>query len=734
MIQTLLTVIRILCLSGVTELRALGVHPKGLNHNGYFDDPAALARAAESLDQQGAESVCVTLNRLNPDLLARRANRADVMRRGTGTSKLGGEVIRRLWLLLDIDPKRPSGISATDAEHQYALKKGQAIRDWLATQGIPCVRADSGNGCHLLIRIDLPNDAPSESLVTRFTEAVAFRFDDATATVDQGTADASRIVKLYGTMARKGSSTPDRPHRRSALLDVPPDLSPVDAAVMEAVAAQLPAASPRYVPPAGGQSFDVGQWLRDKQLQVVSEGPWRGGYKYILSPCPFDPAHTNGAAYVIRMQSGALVAGCHHTSCQGKGWRELRLLKESGSVHVVPPAAGTSKWPDPPGASAFHGLAGKIVDLIDPATEADRVALLVQLLCGFGNVIGRSAHWRVGDTLHYLNLFVVLVGPTSLGRKGMAWDHVKGFVTAADNEWARTRIRNGLSTGEGVIWALRDPLGNDLGEPDKRLLIVEKEFASPLKVMQREANTLSALLRSAWDDGSLATLAKNQPATATGAHLSVIGHISKDELTKLLKGSEVSNGFANRFIFVCSTRSKVLPNGGHIDASARAGLEKDLAAAVAFGTTAGLISRTAEAEQVWKALYAELTVEREGLAGMVTARAAAQVMRLASLFALLEQTTLVNPGHLEAAASLWRYSAASVEHIFGNAPARATADRIWQALKAEPNGLTGTEIRDLFNRHAPDVGKALQILQGSGLAERVDENTGGRPVERWFAT
>jgi hypothetical protein len=102
---------------------------------------------------------------------------------------------------------------------------------------------------------------------------------------------------------------------------------------------------------------------------------------------------------------------------------------------------------------------------------------------------------------------------------------------------------------------------------------------------------------------------------------------------------------------------------------------------------------------------------------------------------LLDETTTITVTHLNAALAIWRYSVASVEYVFGDGLGDPVADAILAALRAEPDGLTRTDIRDLFNRHERlgRVDAALARLQEAGLAERVDEPTAGRPIERWFA-
>jgi hypothetical protein len=185
--------------------------------SGYFDDPEALADAVLPLDGT-VPGVYVTFNPCNPALLARAANRLKERAEQTTSD---GDILRRRWLLLDFDPKRPSGISSTDAEHGRAITTACGVFDDLRGQFGDPVVADSGNGCHLLYRLDLPNDSASTELVKHILAGVAARCAPDDVDVDLGVFNASRIVKMWGTLACKGDNLPDRPHRRSRLLEIP---------------------------------------------------------------------------------------------------------------------------------------------------------------------------------------------------------------------------------------------------------------------------------------------------------------------------------------------------------------------------------------------------------------------------------------------------------------------------------------------------------------------------------
>ena len=223
---------------------------------------------------------------------------------------------------------------------------------------------------------------------------------------------------------------------------------------------------------------------------------------------------------------------------------------------------------------ALYGLAGEIVTAIGPTAEADAVAVLTNVLASFGNVIGPTPYARVEETQHHLNLFVVEVGDTSKGRKGTAWSTPRKMFRDVDCDWADKRITGGLSSGEGLVYNVRDPRTQtkpiredgktvgyedvlvDKGEDDKRLLLVEEEFSQALKVMSREGNILSPIIRQAWDHGNLRSLTKNDPNRATGAHISIIAHITRGELLRHLGETEQTNGFANRFCWLLVARSK----------------------------------------------------------------------------------------------------------------------------------------------------------------------------------
>lgn len=323
----------VLELPAVSELRILETRQGVVS--GYFNDPEALVDAAAQRSGDGI-GVYVTLNPVAPELLARAENRVKPYAHHTTSER---DILRLRRLLVDFDPVRRSGISSTDGEHRTALLRTVQVAQWLRARGWaePLID-DSGNGGHLVYGIDLPNDDPSRRLLGQCLLSLSFRFSDARVVVDVSTAKAAQLWRVPGTLTRKGDDLPDRPHRFAVLLQYPDPFRTVTRPQLETLAALVPTTpSPTVGTPSSGQ-FNLERWIQEHQLSVVATGEWNGGRKWILRPCPWDPDHTDRAAYIVQFQNGAIAAGCHHNGCAGKNWRALRDLVEPGR-HLGRPAA-----------------------------------------------------------------------------------------------------------------------------------------------------------------------------------------------------------------------------------------------------------------------------------------------------------------------------------------------------------------------------------------------------------
>ena len=418
-----------------------------------------------------------------------------------------------------------------------------------------------------------------------------------------------------------------------------------------------------------------------------------------------------------------------------------------GGMPTAPSATSktTTVWPAAPDEACYHGLAGEIVRAIDPHTEADPLAVLIQLLVFFGNCIGRAPYFLAEADRHGTNEFALLVGETSKGRKGTSAGHVRRLFEDVNPVWTADRIASGLSSGEGLVWAVRDAIVKigkdgqteiiDPGESDKRLIAMESEFASTLHAIERQGNTLSACIRNLWDSGNVRTLTKNSPARTTDAHVSIVGHITRDELLRYMTRTELGNGFANRFMFVCVRRSKVLPEGGNLQDETLWPLVHRLKEAVQYARTVNELKRDPEARELWIAVYPKLSEGKRGLLGSILSRSEAHTMRLACIYALLDQSNVIRREHLLAALALWEYAEESAAWVFGDSIGDPEADTILRQLRLRPDGMTRTEINDQFRGHrrTEEIERAITLLTERGYARREMVKTGGRDAERWVA-
>ncbi len=387
----------------------------------------------------------------------------------------------------------------------------------------------------------------------------------------------------------------------------------------------------------------------------------------------------------------------------------------------------------------FYGLAGQYVELVSPHTEADPMALLSHFLAFSGNIIGRGARVRADGATHCPNLFVVNVGRSSRARKGTARERVSEFFLLVDSSWYHQRVLSGLSSGEGLIEAVKDTDEEDENPVDKRLLILEGEFGGVLRILRREGNILSKTLRDAWDGKRLMTLTrKDNRLVATNAHISIIGHITQAELLRYLDAIEIFSGFANRFLWVAVQRAKVLPIGSDPPALEIRNLAQQVKKALTTASRFGEIRFSAPAAELWSYLYHKWSKEeRVGLLATILQRVEAQVLRLSLLYALLDEKPRIEPDHIQAAEAFWRYCEDSAVYIFGGRYGDSDAEKLIKALKkAGPDGLTQTEIyRNVFggNVKAGRIKAALYELQAARKIKVVKEKKlGRRTITRYY--
>jgi hypothetical protein len=412
---------------------------------------------------------------------------------------------------------------------------------------------------------------------------------------------------------------------------------------------------------------------------------------------------------------------------------ELPGNHQEDPTPTAPPPAITP-WPTLADA-AYYGIAGRAVRTIAPHTEADPAAILLQFLAAFGNMAGPAPHCVVESTRHNLNLFVVLVGDSSKARKGTSWRHICRLFSEVDDQWIAHRVTAARLTADGLIHAVRDQ-----EQPtDRRLLVLSEEFAGVLHLLAREKGHLSPLLRCAWDSGNLHTLHRHRPLQATGAHISLIGHITQYELAHHLHRTEAHNGFANRCLWTAVRRSQCLPEGGTLTSDDFAGIAGELRRALHWirsATDHPPLARDPHARALWNHHYPYLSHARAALFGAATSRAEAQVLRLSAIYAALDCSPVVSLAHLQAALAVWDYCSASAALLFIPVATDPIVERIREALDASPGGLTRDQIRTLFHRHirSERIDAALQQLTAEGSISSQKSQGKGRPSTRWSAS
>jgi hypothetical protein len=393
-------------------------------------------------------------------------------------------------------------------------------------------------------------------------------------------------------------------------------------------------------------------------------------------------------------------------------------------------------------AAAYVGPIGDLVAHVAPSTEATPAALLVSLLTLAGASLNRGPHVRHGSEIHRGNLYSALVGETARARKSLAINVARTLYALVDDGFTASRLVGGFGSGEALVWEVRDADHDeeDPGAGDTRAVVLEHEVGGVLARMTRQGATLSHTFRAAWDGHRLENrLNRKRPVVASEAHVAMLGAITGVELRASLTTTDAANGFGNRILWVATRRERVMPFGGPL-------LEED---ATVLGLTAQLrrnlacrpsrVRIGAHAEQLWRDFYA-VEAERtdSGLVAALTSRPEAQVLRVALVFAVSDGTDEIAPEHLAAAVNLWRYCETSARWIFGSATGDADADRMLDALRIAPKGLTREAMRDVvFGSHnvpARRVKAAADLLEQMGLAQWETEATRGRTAYRLMAT
>lgn len=376
----------------VFELRALDVSDSPgasftYTASGYFDDFENLVEALRGI--HFAKGVYVTLNPATPELLARAANR--IRRTPKGESTSDRNIVRRRWLLIDFDAVRSSGISSTDAQHQAAIDRMRKVDLHLVDMGFPeGIHADSGNGAHLLYRVDLPAD--DGGLIQRVLTALAAKFDDKVISVDTTVYNPARICKLYGSLVCKGDDIPDHPHRYAKILSAPDYLGVVPVELLNEVASvgddpdeclrsDLPQAVATLKSNGSLAPFDIEGFIQRHGLDVRGPEPWSGilgkGRCWTFNTSPLCDHHADGP-HLIQFDDGRLSASCQHNSCSWT-WHDLRARFEPKAA--TPASTITTTAITKPAAPVVEAFAPFPVEAIPEPLQSFVETAARSLLC-----------------------------------------------------------------------------------------------------------------------------------------------------------------------------------------------------------------------------------------------------------------------------------------------------------------------------------------------------------------
>lgn len=296
--------------------------------SGYFTDADTLIDNLKRINHRDC-NVYITLNQINHACYSR--TQRNEFYRSPKTSTKDNEIDGYDWLMIDLDPDRVTGVSSSAEELQAAHNLGNKIYVALKNLGFEKpICADSGNGVHLLYKISLNNNEEMTKLVKRCLQALDMLFSDDKIKIDVSNHNPSRICKLYGTLAQKGSNTEERPHRMSRITMIPDTIKATDISYLEKLAKMYPEEpeKPQVYNHYSPNTFDLEAWLNKYGIGYKKDTRDDKAVKYVLDHCPFDDNHNGKDAVIFKSPSGAIGFHCFHNSCQGKTWKDVRLLFE----------------------------------------------------------------------------------------------------------------------------------------------------------------------------------------------------------------------------------------------------------------------------------------------------------------------------------------------------------------------------------------------------------------------
>ncbi len=442
-----------------------------------------------------------------------------------------------------------------------------------------------------------------------------------------------------------------------------------------------------------------------------------------------------------------------HLGNPGGADSEPAVPADEGPHPLTPPTM------DPAG---FPPLVAEIVEAACANSEAHPVAVAANMIAWFCCLIGRVLYQLIGDAAIHCRPFVLIVGKSGKARKGTA-EHTVRLIFKRVDELLREELDNddrlrvhagGVSTGEGIAWAIRDPRepdengkGGDPGVHDKRLLVVESEFDNLLSQLRRENNTLSATVRNLFDGRDMEPLTKTSQTRATRPHVVIVGHVTGHELREKSTENDAANGLMNRFLMLYVYRPKLVPLPEPTPRQVIDLLAGKIAAAVHKITGGNLHGHnevdaqlSQEARELWVTEYPRLTRDRDGKGGSLLARSEVYARMLAMIFAAMDGRTVIEPQDLRAAVAWIEYWHASVTYVFNTPDDADELDEFTTAVLdviTKNPGITLTGLQEHWNRkRIKDVRAAVERLSNLAppLIQAVkDQQTGGRSAMKFNA-
>ena len=531
--------------------------------SGYFTDADTLIDNLRRINHRDC-NVYITLNQINTACYSR--SQRDVFYKSPKTSTKDGEIDGYDWLMIDLDPDRVTGVSSSATELAAAHQLGNKIYLALKNLGFEKpICADSGNGVHLLYRISLDNNPERTALVKRCLQALDMLFSDKTIKIDVSNHNPSRICKLYGTLAQKGADTPERPHRMSRITMIPDVVKVTDVSYLEKLAKMYPEEpeKPQNYNNYSPNTFDLEAWLQKYGIEYKADARDDKAVKYVLDHCPFDPNHTGKDAVIFKSPSGAIGFHCFHNSCQGKTWKDVRLLFEPNTYerreairnermyhsynrHMKPPQKVTEK---PTDGSPVFWTAQAILDAKFPELTFVKTGINVidRKMRGLGR--GHVSVWSglrasaKSTVLSEIGLNAIEDGNNVAYFSGeltashfMDWMNLqaagKGYVTETNNEGffttpfeTRKKIAKWL---EGHFWLYNNDYGNNFREVIDRFEKIIDEHKLDLLVLDNlMAFDISDLSDTKWDAQKEFVLSLERISKAHSVHIAFVAHPRK---------------------------------------------------------------------------------------------------------------------------------------------------------------------------------------------------------------